>query len=281
MEIALTVIIPSWQTRAYLVDCLSSIGRPDGVRVIVVDGASSDGSADAAAARLPPGDVIRLTENRGFAYAVNTGIRLALDDPDDAGPVVLLNTDTLVTPAALATLADHLQRYPQTAAAAPQLVLRDGSPQPYGFGSDPTPGYLLRRGWNRLVHKRALHAWGAPSLASVDWVSFACVAIQRKALHEVGVLDEAYYMYFEDNDWCLRARRQGWRIDRVPASRIVHFGGGGLQQNPRAARAYRQSLQLLYRKHYGWCSRALLTVMLPVYVRWAQRGTDRSTEKAK
>ena len=244
--------------------------------MIVVDGASTDGSADAAAALLPPGDVVRLAENRGFAYAVNTGIRLALDDPDEAGPIILLNTDTRVTPAALTTLSDHLRRHPHTAAAAPQLVLRDGSPQPYGFGGDPTPGYLLRRGWNRLRYKRALHDWGAKPLVSVDWVSFACVAIQRQALRDIGVLDEAYYMYFEDNDWCLRARCQGWRIDRVPASRIVHFGGGGLRQNPRAVRAYRQSLRLLYRKHYGWSRRVLLAAMLPLYARWARRSADSS-----
>lgn len=263
----MTVILPSWQTRDYLVDCLARLGRPPGMRVIVVDGASTDGSAEAAATQLPSADVIRLPENRGFAYAVNVGIRLALEDTDTTGPVVLLNTDTLASPEALTALSSHLTAHPQVAATAPQLVLRDGKPQPYGFGGDPTPGYLFRRGWNRLARRGPLHNWGDTATRQVDWVSFACVAMRREALQEVGLLDEAFYMYFEDTDWCLRARVHGWTIERTPAAQIIHFGGAGLRQNPQAVRAYRASLRLFYRKHYGPWQRLLLAGMLPVYAR--------------
>ncbi|NLL83605.1 MAG: glycosyltransferase family 2 protein [Lentisphaerae bacterium] len=265
----MTVIIPSWQTHDYLMGCLDSLEATPHCRVVVVDGASTDGSADAAATRLPAADVIRLPENRGFAYAVNTGLRHALADTSASGPLILLNTDTVVAPHALQLLTEYLNTHARVAAVAPQLLLQNGTPQPFGFGGDPTPAYLFRRGWQKLVHKRPLHHWGDEAIVDVDWVSFACVAIRRQALTETGLLDESYYMYFEDTDWCLRARRLGWRITRYPMATVTHFGGAALKQNPRAIKAYRNSLRRFYRTHYSPLSRLALALMLPLYSRLA------------
>ena len=129
----------------------------------------------------------------------------------------------------------------------------------------------LRRGWNRLVHKRALHDWDIREPLDVDWVSFACVCMRHELLLQVGGLDCGFFMYFEDNDWCMRARAAGWRIRFDPRLSITHIGGASLKQNPDAARAYRYSLKRLYMKHFPHWQSLIMRALLPIYARIAAR----------
>jgi hypothetical protein len=100
---------------------------------------------------------------------------------------------------------------------------------------------------------------------AVDWVSGACLLVRRAAIKQVGLLDEAMFMYFEDNDWCRRMRQTGWQVHYVPTVAITHVGGAGLKQSPTARAAYDRSLAHFYRKHYGWPGRLLLLILLPAY----------------
>ena len=228
--------------------------------VIVVDNASTDGSADMVAAEFPEARLIRNAENVGFPRGNNVGIAAS------AGRyVLLLNSDTMVPAGALARLVAFMDAHPQAGACSPRLLQLDGTPQPYAFGCDPTLGYLLRRGFSRLLFRRPLHDWGVAETIEVDWVSGACLLIRREAIDQVGGLDEAMFMYFEDNDWCRRMRLAGWQVYYVPTVAITHIGGAGLKQNPAARAAYYHSLAHFYAKHYRWPGRLLLKILLPAY----------------
>jgi hypothetical protein len=154
---------------------------------------------------------------------------------------------------------------PGAGACSPQLLRPDGSPQPYTFGDDPSLKYLLRRGLNRLLRHRYLHNWATDAIQEVDWVSGACLMVRRQAIDQVGGLDENIFMYFEDNDWCLRIRQAGWKIYYNPQVSITHLGGQSLAQNPAARRGYYRSLDYFYTKHYGSFTRFLLRVGLIPY----------------
>lgn len=266
----MTIVIPSWQTRELLLACLAALEpSPPTREVVVVDNASRDGSAAAVAARFPAVRLLRNVTNAGFASAVNQGVEVALAGGN--GPVAILNADTICTPPALAALAQQLAADDTIGLIGPRLLLPDGAPQPYAFGGDPTLGYLLRRGWSRLWRHRALHDWADAQTRRVDWITFACVVAPLETLRQVGSLDTRFFMYFEDNDWCLRARRAGWGIVRCGAAQVIHIGGASLRQNPAAAAAYRDSLRAFYAKHYGAAARLLLRLLLPLYARCAER----------
>ncbi len=134
-------------------------------------------------------------------------------------------------------------------------------PQPYSFGGDPTPLYLLRRAVAHL-RGRYLHDWGTATPQQVDWVSGASLVVRREAVERVGGLDEAMFMYFEDNDWCRRMRQAGWQVWYDPASEVVHIGGASLNQNPEARAAYYRSLAYFYRKHYGRLAGAAMSAIV-------------------
>ncbi len=263
----LLVIIVSWNVNSLLANCLHSILNETtevDFQVIVVDNASTDGSADMVAHDFPAVQLIRSDVNLGFAGGNNLGIQAA----DSAIPyILLLNSDTLVKPGALTALVRFMDTHPETGAVGPRLLRPDGTPQPYAFGGDPTPLYLLRRGLKRLLFHRYLHDWATDEIQAVDWVSGACLLARHVAIEQVGVLDKNMFMYFEDSEWCLRMRKAGWKVYYNPQVEIVHLGGQSLKKNPEAQQAYYRSLEYFYRKHYGTLTRLALNVMLPLYQR--------------
>jgi GT2 family glycosyltransferase len=272
----LSVVIVSWNTRELLRGCLWSVvscqssssmmPKTDNCKlkteIIIVDNASTDGSAAMIRAEFPATTLIVNTENVGFARANNQGIRAS-----SGRYVVLLNSDTVVPPGALAALVAFMDAHPAAGAVGPRLLRPDGAPQPYAFGGDPTLGYLLRRGINRLLLRRPLHDWTTDAVQTVDWVSGACLMVRREAIDQAGLLDENIFMYFEDNDWCLRIRQAGWQVYYDPQVAITHIGGQSVARNPAARRAYRASLRYFYARHYGPAANLALQLLLPVYAR--------------
>lgn len=272
----LSIIIVTWNGRELLRTCLRTLvgGEEAGVRrqasgvspltseIIIVDNASTDGSAEMV--RVEFGDVrlIVNAENLGFARANNIGIRASR-----GRYVLLLNNDTLVPPGALAALVAFMDAHPEAGAVGPRLLRPDGTPQPYAFGGDPTLGYLLRRGINRLILRCPLHDWATDTVQQVDWVSGACLMVRRAAIDQAGLLDENIFMYFEDNDWCLRIRQAGWKVYYDPQVAITHIGGQSVARNPAAQRAYRESLRYFYARHYGPAANRALRLLLPLYAR--------------
>lgn len=264
-SLATTAVIVSWNCREHLVRCLESL-RSASCRVLVVDNASTDGTVETLTRDFPEVRLFAQSENLGFASGTNVGIRAALECGTDA--LLLLNPDTVLPAETLPALQARLAADPTLGAVAPAIVNPDGSPQAYAFGSDPSLRYLLRRGANRLLRHRALHDWGDSAESSPDWLTGACILARADVFMRDGLfLDESYFLYFEDNDWCLRLRRKGWRLLRAPSVRCIHAGGASLKANPAAATAYRASLRRFYRLHYPAWHGLLLRLLLPIYAR--------------
>jgi N-acetylglucosaminyl-diphospho-decaprenol L-rhamnosyltransferase len=261
--IDLTVVLVSWNVIALLRDCLNSIAAGVGElthEIVVVDNASTDGSADLVATEFPNVKLIRNQGNVGFARANNQGIAIG-----SGRCVLLLNSDTLVRPDALIELVAFMDQHARVGAVCPRLVLPGGEPQAFAFGGDPSIGHLMKRGLYRMLLRRSVHNWRTDQVQAVDWVSGACLLVRRAVIDQVGGLDENIFMYFEDADWCKRIREAGWRVMFNPQIEIVHLGGQSLAQNPAAREAYDRSLRYFYGKHYGPLARLLLGLFLTFY----------------
>ena len=260
-------VIVSWNCREALLRCLESLRRA-GCPAIVVDNASDDGTVPTLTRGYPEVRLLPQAGNLGFAAGTNLGVRAALAATPPPDAVLLLNPDTELPPETLPALEQRLAADPSLGAVGPAIVNPDGSPQAYAFGSDPSLGYLLRRGANRLLRHRPLHDWGDPRDLSPDWLTGACLLARAEVFARDSLfLDETFFLYFEDNDWCLRLRRHGWGLRRIASVRCIHAGGVSLRANPAAAAAYRDSLRRFYRLHYPAWHGAMLRLLLPVYAR--------------
>lgn len=266
-DLDLSIVIAHRNGQAVLSECLTSVycqSSEVSLHVIVVDNASVDKSPEMVERDFPSARVICNSANMGFARASNQGWRASSTDL-----ILFLNNDTRVPASALSELAAFMGAHPRAGTCGPRLVQKDGRVQPFAFGGDPTPSYLLRRGITRLLLNRPIHNWNTTSCQEVDWVSGACLLVRRQALEQVGGFDEKFFMYFEDNDLCLRLRRAGWKIYYNPLVSITHFGGASTQQSSFRTQWYNASLRYFYAKHYSPLARILLELMLPFYRRMA------------
>jgi len=268
MNCDLSIVIVSWNARDLLLQCLQSVADTLddlSAETTVVDNASTDGTAAAVEEAFPWARVISISPNRGFAAGNNVGIRAST-----GRYVMLLNSDTLVPSGALAGLVEFMERHADAGACGPRLVHPNQQIQAFAFGCDPTLSYLLKRGVNRLLRNRALHDWRTDKVQPVDWAAGTALVVRRQALQSAGLLDETFYAYFEDNDWCLRIRQSGWQVYYNPQISIFHLGGQSLRKDPAARNAYYNSLLHFYAKHYSSFARWLLLICLAPY-RWLTR----------
>ncbi len=255
-----SVIVLSYNTRNLTLTCLAQFAADAaaaGWQVIVVDNGSQDGTTAAVAQIYPQVEIVRSVQNRGFAAGNNLGLVRA-----QGNAVILMNSDVLAPFSTLAALPLYLEQHPAVGALSPRLLTQDGAPQAFAFGGDPTLRYLLKRGLRRLLGRPPLHDWAVASPIEVDWVSGACMCVRRATMEQVGVLDEGFFLYFEDNDWCLRMRSGGWKVTYVPAFAVVHLGGRSEPERRAADRHYRNSLRYFYQKHYALPAKLLLTGVL-------------------
>lgn len=260
-----SVVIVNWNTVGLLHNCLHSLGAAstgDTLEIIVVDNASQDDSAAMVQREFPTVRLIENVDNLGFARANNQGLAIS-----QGRYVLLLNSDTLAQPNSISALVAFMDEHPQAGAVSPRLRRPNGTPQPFAFGNDPTLRYLLRRAFNRLVWRRSMHDWHTLDTLRVHWVSGACLLVRRAVYERIGGLDEAIFMYFEDNDWCLRMRNAGWAVYYHPAASIIHLGGQSSARNPKAGAFYADSLCYFYRKHYSPLAQFALAILLPWYQR--------------
>ncbi len=218
--------------------------------LIVVDNASTDGSANAFRIAFPKIHLIEANMNGGYGYGNNLGARVA------KGEIVLfVNNDVICQEDIVTTLSAHFEKHPHCAVAGPRLQSKDGSTQ-------SSAGWFPSI-WNEWRTKRQpLVETG--HVRAVDWVTGAALAIRKEVFDTVGGFDESYFMYFDDIDLCKRVHNLGWTIHALPNPTIVHFGGGsqpgGL--SPRIQVEYRRSQLRYYSQH---CSRTQRT-MLRVYL---------------
>ena len=250
---ALTLVIVSFNARGDLTRCLDSLrAAPPAIphEIVVVDNGSADGSAEAAAA-TPGVRLIALPTNVGFAAANNAAIRASGGEL-----ILLLNSDTIVPPGAIDGLVAALHASPEAAAAGPRLIDAEGWPE-LSFGDMVSPLAEWRQ--KRLLAAAARGS--ASALATIDartrirrhpdWVSGACLLVRRADAEAVGLLDERYFMYLEDVDFCAALRARGRRILFVPDVAVTHLRGRSRQSAPAATtRAYRDSHRAFYAKHH-------------------------------
>ena len=250
--VELSIVIVSYNARGDLERCLASIAAIPPIashEVIVVDNASTDGSADAARARDVR--VIEAGANLGFARANNIGIRASRGQN-----VLLLNSDTLVGAGAIDRLLSVLKTRPDVSVVGPRLVDADGRAE-LSFGRMINPLAEWRQ--KRLVSG---HARRDPAISAtveamtrreqlVDWVSGACLLVRRDAADRAGLFDERFFLYTEDVDFCGSIRRMGGKVLFSPAAEIVHLRGRSGVSSPDAThQAYVRSRLAFYEKHH-------------------------------
>ncbi len=261
-----SIIIVSWNTRALTTACLASL--PAAARAFtwdtwVIDNASGDGSVDAIRAAFPGVQLIANTGNLGFAAANNQGIRRS-----NGRYVLLLNSDTLMTPGSLDRLVAFADATPRAGVIGGRLLNPDGT-----FQSGPTPFPSI---WNELLSATGLGVRltfrGYPSRADrssrqpqrTDYVGGACLCARRDAIDDVGLLDEHYFMYSEEPDWCWRMHRAGWETWFTPDVEVTHFGGQSTKQLRDAMYvALYRSKARFFRLHRG---RVAATVVAALFV---------------
>jgi GT2 family glycosyltransferase len=249
----LAIVIVNFNGRGHLEHCLRSLAaHPPATahEVVVVDNASTDDSADGVAA-FPGVRLLRLPVNVGFSAGNNVGIRATAGEL-----VLLLNNDTIVPEGAIDTLLARLDGRPEAAIAGPRLVDDRGEPE-LSFGPMISPFGELRQ---KLV--TGLHARGVGLASSwvrrvtsrehaVDWVSGACLLVRRAVAEQVGLLDERFFLYTEDVDFCASVRKAGWTVLFTPAAEVVHLRGRSRATAPRQMNAaYRRSQLAFYEKHH-------------------------------
>lgn len=261
-----SIIIVNWNAREYLEGCLRSLQnghRGVSYEILVVDNASDDGSVAMVAQRFPGVQVISNGHNCGFAKANNQGIRQSR-----GRHILLLNPDTVVFPGALEEMVRFLDSRPDVGAVGPRMLSAKGETQE-SFSRFPGLRLLLR-GLGIVLAGSYYKRERIRSLEprQVDWVGGACLMVKREALDEVGLLDEEFFMYWEEADLCLRLRRRNWKTYYLPRPRVMHYQGRSAAKaedkvmiNGILLQEWGRSTGWFFKKHY------------PLWVRLLFRGT--------
>ncbi|HEY2956471.1 MAG TPA: glycosyltransferase family 2 protein [Candidatus Eisenbacteria bacterium] len=244
----LSVVIVNYKARDVLLQCLESLA-PDlaglASETVVVDNDSRDGAPEALAARFPAVRVIVNPENVGYGRAANQGIRAT------SGEFVLVaNPDCDSRPGAVRTLVDYLRAHPRAGIVGPRLMGGDGAielsarafPDAWAFFFNRYSVLTRIFPDNRWSRRYLLSDWDHASVREVDWLSGAFLLVRRAAIDEVGPLDEAFFMFNEDVDWCRRMKQAGWANVYVPGAVVVHYIG---------ASRNRVSTRVIVERHRG------------------------------
>ncbi|MEZ4640042.1 MAG: glycosyltransferase family 2 protein [Caldilineaceae bacterium] len=261
----LSVIIVNWNTRDLLADCIRSVQetvhdlRYD---IWVVDNASTDDSVAMLRSRFPTVNVIANTENVGFACANNQAMAAS-----SGRYMLLFNSDALATVGAIQALVGLAERTPRAGIVGAHLVNADGTFQA-SHTRFPNIGqeFMIISGLGRRFNGYwypSHTAEEASGPVAVDYVEGACLLVRRTAYEAVGGLDEGYFMYAEEVDWCYTMQQQGWQVWYEPAARVIHLGGGS-SQNRRTAREadlYRSRVRF-FKKYRGPLAVAALKAMI-------------------
>jgi len=279
----LSVVTVSYNTRELVRGCLASVfstlGSTLRFEVIVVDNASSDGSVAMIRGSFPEVHVLANSENVGFAAGSNQGIR------ESTGRyVILLNPDTMATDGALAGMVRLMEERTEVGAVGPSLLFPDGSFQHSAFTFPTLPMIFMdffplnHRLLNSRLNGRYPRAWYAKGEPfAIDHPLGAALMVRSSVLDEVGLLDEGFFMYCEEIDWCMRIKRAGWTILCCPEAKIVHHVGQSTGQFREDMYVeLHRSRYRLYEKHYGTSFRRIARCLVrlgiaykALQVRWA------------
>ncbi|MBN1507013.1 MAG: glycosyltransferase family 2 protein [Sedimentisphaerales bacterium] len=266
-----SIIIVNWNTRDILRDCLKSVyTRTEDIifEVIVVDNASSDGSADMIRREFPPVRLIENTENKGFAAANNQGMRIA-----QGRYVLLLNSDTIVLDDAIQRAVRFADGHLEAGVVGCRTLNADRSLQITCFMFPSVLNLVL---WITYLYKvfprsrfwgRArMTWWDRDDAREVDVVTGCFMLVRRDAIDRVGLMDEQFFMYAEEADWCYRFCQAGYKRLFTPEAQIIHLGGASSDQiKPRMIAAWRKSTLLYFKKHTSLLSQGAAWTLLSLF----------------
>ena len=250
---SIAVCVINFNARDLLRDCLHSVLKEAPGEIIVVDNSSADGSADMVRAEFPSARLICLSKNLGYGAAANRAVGNCRTEF-----ILLLNSDTRLTPGSLQALCDYLDKIQTASVIGPRILNTDGTFQTSSFYF-PTPVhiFLYLSGLYKIIHYvpilrgRSLQTPSSGSAAVVPWVLGAAFAFRREAFESVGGFDESFFMYFEEVDLCFRLAKNGRQTHFAPVTEIMHVGGASTeQQRVEMNVQFFESLARFYRKHY-------------------------------
>ncbi len=268
------IVIVNYRTPDLTIECLASIDREraklaEPLEAVVVENRSEDGSEEkirtAIRARFSAfASLIPSPENGGFAYGNNAGIRPALESDAPPDYFFLLNPDTEVLPGGIGTLLSFMDATPSAGIAGPRIESGGNVVQHSAFRF-PTVAGELERGMSLGILSKLLERWvEAPPIRTdthqTDWVSGAAMIIRREVVESIGLMDETYFLYYEEVDFCLRAHRAGWSCWYLPESGVVHRAGAATgvshddehqQKRKRLPRYWFESRRRYFEKNYG------------------------------
>ncbi len=276
------VVIVNYRTPDLTIDCLESlepeitkVSEQVRVEVLVTDNASPDDSVPRLETVIQsrfqnaPFRLLPLDQNGGFAFGNNAAIRPSMESDDPPEYIWLLNPDTVVRPGALDELLEFMDVHPEVGIAGSRLEDPDGTPQRSAFRfhtilSELEAGFKLgplSRVLSRWTVAPPIPAGNAPS--PTDWVAGASMIIRREVIQQAGLLDESYFMYFEEVDFCRVAAKKGWPCYYVPKSRVVHLvGQASGVTDPKAARKRRPKYWFASRRRYFLRHQGLIGTVL-------------------
>lgn len=256
-DLDLSIVIVNYNSADFLEQCLNSVYQERNAvqfETFVVDNNSFDNSCRRINEMFPQVNLIMNKDNLGFARANNQAIGRSR-----GRYILLLNPDAILKPEALGRMIQFMDRNPEAGAAGARLLNPDGTVQ---LSCRHLPSFrtalfnrysMLTRLFprNRFSRKYLMTGWNHNSVREIDWVSGACLIIRREALNEVGLLDERFFMYAEDVDWCYRAKQKGWKVYFIPQAEAVHYIGQSSQKVEKKTIIERhRSMYLFYKKHY-------------------------------
>ena len=265
-----SVIIVNWNTKHLLRNCIESIYEQAGdvdYEIIVVDNASSDGSAEMVRSEFAGTTVIVEQTNRGYAAAINDGIKFS-----QGKYVLVLNSDTVICDAAIEKTAMYADKHPEAAVIGCQVKENPDKVQMTCFRFPSLLNLLLQASGlatvlrnNRFFGREHMLWWQRNSERDVDVVSGMFMLVRQEAIREIGLMDETYFMYCEDTDWCYRFSKAGWKMLFWPGAKVLHLDGGSHSTKQQALKMFVQqqtSLLNFFKKHYGSLSYFVARLML-------------------
>ncbi len=271
-----SIIIINWNTKQLLHDCLKSVyvqaadNDTCGLNyeIIVVDNASTDGSKEMVRNDFPDIVLIENKENRGFAAANNQGIAVA-----KGRYVLLLNSDTIVLGNCLAEMTAFADVNPQAGVVGCRVLNPDHSLQPTCFMFPSVLNMLLSGTYlyklfprNRFFGRERMTWWDRNDVREVDVVTGCFMLVRREAIEKVGLLDERFFMYAEETDWCYRFRKNGWKVMFAPVGEIIHYGGQSTTKVPVTMIVQlRLSILMFIRKHYSRLSYLIARILVAFF----------------
>ncbi len=248
--IDLSVVIVSWNTREVLLSCLESIflsRKRISLELIVVDNGSQDGGGREAKRTFPTLHLIENQRNEGFAKAANQGLKKS-----EGRYILLLNPDTKMKRGAMEQLVSFMDAHVDAGVAGGQLFNRDHSKQNSIANFPSLATELLNKSLLRqfFPNKFPGKERNYPEPIEVDSVIGACIIIRREAMEQVGTLDEDYFLFLEETDWCYRMKRRGWKVYHIPQAEVYHDQGKSAETEKKKARVeYYRSRYIFFKKN--------------------------------